>query len=191
MPDLSDPFNTLVWGLLKRLLPMIALLGGLAVLFEVLKALPGMLSRRAERRRTQDWGFGPPGLTTDRPLTPSEVTFHRYLSSSCPLRDRYLVLAQVPLSKLLKKEGRLDRALYDMYSGGHVDFLLLNPVSGDPFLAIELDDSTHDTPAGAERSDRKNQLLALAGLPLVRTRIGREWAQEVLPEIQEALKPRT
>lgn len=128
-------------------------------------------------------------VRVERPLKKAESALLRFLIDNA--RGRYIVATHVRLADFIKWDGHLETGLFKMCTNGHVDFLLLNPVSGDPFLAVEMDGSTHDTPAGSERDDRKKRLLDLAGVRLIRTRLGRQWSDDVLPAIQEALKPRT
>lgn len=86
--------------------------------------------------------------------------------------------AKVPLSEVFQRREFLDKDLYTMYMNGHVDFLLLHPISWEPVAGIEIDDSTHQTPGGRERDKRKDYLFEQAKLPLRRFRVGEEWEVE-------------
>ena len=50
----------------------------------------------------------------------------------------------------------------------HVDFLLCEPTTLKPLVAIELDDRSHQTPYAIEADRYKDELFAAAGLPLLR-----------------------
>ena len=50
----------------------------------------------------------------------------------------------------------------------HVDFLLCEPLTLQPLLAVELDDRSHLNPYAQENDRYKNELFAAAGLPLLR-----------------------
>jgi hypothetical protein len=50
----------------------------------------------------------------------------------------------------------------------HVDFLLCEPRTLKPLLAVELDDSSHKKPEAVAADRYKNELFTAAGLPLLR-----------------------
>ena len=73
----------------------------------------------------------------------------------------------------------------------HVDFLLCEPQTLKPLLAIELDDSSHRN-AYAQESDRyKNELFAAAGLPLLRLPHPNFPAQQLRTRVESALDGET
>jgi hypothetical protein len=53
-------------------------------------------------------------------------------------------------------------------SSRHVDFLLCEPLTLKPLLAIELDDYSHKKPEAIAADQYKDELFANAGLPLLR-----------------------
>jgi hypothetical protein len=53
-------------------------------------------------------------------------------------------------------------------SSRHVDFLLCEPLTLKPLLAVELDDYSHKKPEAIAADQYKDELFAAAGLPLLR-----------------------
>jgi hypothetical protein len=51
-----------------------------------------------------------------------------------------------------------------------VDFCIVSTATYFPLLGIEVDSVYHDTPEATERDSRKNRILALGGVPLIRLR---------------------
>lgn len=118
----------------------------------------------------------PKGVRTRRLLSDSEAAFYWTLLKAT--EGRWVVLPKVPLSYFLRRLEYLPRAFYTMLENGHVDFLLVHPRSWEPAIAIELDDSSHQTPGRQERDRRKEVLLRAAGLPLLRWKVGEQWDVE-------------
>lgn len=126
---------------------------GLAVLFLIrLYAGPGKL----------------PYQRRDRLVTRSELKFYRALQKA--VLDEYDLFAMVRIADVLQvaqgaanRRGWLNRIL-----GKHVDFVLCDPQTLQPKLAIELDDISHQRPDRIERDSFVNQAFESAGLPLLR-----------------------
>ncbi len=83
------------------------------------------------------------------------------------------VVCHYPLRRLIRDfslmEDPEDR-LYASRSGTHLDFLIYNRVGRQPVLAVEVDGYNYHK-AGTEQSlrdERKNRILALYGIPLLR-----------------------
>jgi len=55
-----------------------------------------------------------------------------------------------------------------------LDFVVLDPATGEVVCAIELDDSTHDTDDGRRRDANKNRWMAQARIKLIRIRMPAE-----------------
>lgn len=118
-----------------------------------------------------------PQLGTRRLLSESEAAFYWILKKANA--DKYIIAPKVPLVDFFKAP-LLEKSLYTMLQHGHIDFLLLHPRSWEPIGGIEVDDSTHRTPAGKDRSNRKDILFKSAGLPLARFRVGDNWSVDSL-----------
>jgi hypothetical protein len=52
--------------------------------------------------------------------------------------------------------------------GYHIDFVLCDPASTEPLLAIELDDRSHRSPQRIERDRFKDAVLSSGGVPVYR-----------------------
>lgn len=130
---------------------------------------------------------GPARVRRKLPLSMAEISLYRHLARGCPAR--YLLVAPAPLASFLRFEGRLDETLAETLEEGAVDFLLLHPTSGEPLLAIELDDSTNDTPAARYKDRHEAELLERARVPLFRTRLGSKWAEELEEAVLNAVNP--
>ncbi len=64
----------------------------------------------------------------------------------------------------------------------HVDFLLYDPSTLRPRLAIELDDASHQTGRRAATDRRKAELLRQAGIPVPRQRCRTAYDVQALRE---------
>ncbi|MEM6550909.1 MAG: DUF2726 domain-containing protein [Planctomycetota bacterium] len=101
-------------------------------------------------------------------LSRAEMAFYRVLVDA--VSDRYTVCPKVNLNDLLylAKGTQKRMAWLSKINRKHIDFILCEPQSMQPQVAIELDDSSHDTPDAQKRDAVKDQALATAGLPLLR-----------------------
>lgn len=126
-------------------------------------------------------------LSPQAPMSYAEGRMRDFLVNA--VDGRYLVETKVPLADIITRSGWLERGLWTMHKFGHVDFLLLEPRTKLPVLAIELDDATHNDPARRERDRRKDELLRRANLRLIRFKKGKVWADEERLAIRMALPP--
>lgn len=101
-------------------------------------------------------------------LTQREQITYRTLLRACA--GRYQVMAKVRLWDFLHldSEPAQGREYRTRLACRHVDFLLCDPYTLRPRLAIELDDHSHLSPKGQADDRFKNDLFAAAGLPLLR-----------------------
>ena len=99
-------------------------------------------------------------------MTARETEFLKTLKKAC--RRRYLIALKVRLNDVFSTRTELGKDLFSMYMNGHIDFLLVHPISWEPVAGIELDDSTHQTPGARARDSRKELLFQKAKLPLKR-----------------------
>lgn len=118
-------------------------------------------------------------------MSRAESRFHDFLR--CVLHDQYLIESKMPLSDVVARVGWLENGLYTMHKWGHVDFLVLDPRTKSPLLAIELDDARHRLPERQERDRRKNELLSRANIKMLRFRTGKLWGEEEREAILTAL----
>lgn len=108
-------------------------------------------------------------------LTPAETKFYRVLQGAV-LGD-WPIFAMVRLADLIQVKSKTTnyRKWFNPIVGKHIDFVVCDPESLEPRLAIELDDSTHDTPKRIERDLMVNAALSAAGLPLLRVRVAKSY----------------
>ncbi len=163
-----------------------AILVGVSLLFLAILVVGGWFliapSRRGTARRGSTVPAMPGSVQPVRLLSDSEAAFYWTLRKA--VGERWVIAVKVPLAQIMKRRSHLPSGLYTMLQSGQVDFLLLHPRSWEPVIAIELDDTTHETPIRRERDRRKNDLFQLVGIPLLRWRVGEAWSVE---EIAQAI----
>ena len=103
-------------------------------------------------------------------ISKAEADFFRVLRHT--VGDRGHVLAQVALNQLLffpgSNKGSPGRAAWqNKVARRSLDFLVCDPATLRPLVAVELDDASHAEPKRQTRDDEVEALLAAAGLPLV------------------------
>ncbi len=132
--------------------------------------------------------LGPGAIRLVRLLSDSEAAFYWTLKKA--IGERWVIAVKVPLTQIMKRRMYLPSGLHTMLENGQVDFLLLHPRSWEPVVAIELDDTTHLTPIRQERDRRKDELFRIAGIPLLRWRVGQSWnVEEIAQAIWKATAP--
>ena len=121
-------------------------------------------------------------------LSAAELSFYRVLLLSlnegfvvCPkvnLKD--IIFVSGPREKQQSHRNRIDRK--------HVDFLLCEPGSMRPVLAIELDDSSHKRRDRQERDSFVDRVFQVATLPLLHVAAAAAYEPQQLAKlIQQAL----
>ncbi|WP_119157662.1 DUF2726 domain-containing protein [Caldimonas tepidiphila] len=78
----------------------------------------------------------------------------------------------MPMRNFVDVDGFVDRLSerHRIYARGAIVDVLLCTVDEDPLAVIELDSAHHDPEEARERDELKNDLLDMAGIPLVRIR---------------------
>jgi hypothetical protein len=129
------------------------------------------------------WPRRLPYRKSDHLLTPAERSFWGVLRRA--MDGRYHVTWKVRVADVLwlpddtrDRQGHLNRIL-----AKHLDFVLCDPSSTAPLLAIELDDSSHERPERRRRDDFIDAALRDAGLPLLRVPVRRSYAVEEIAEL--------
>jgi hypothetical protein len=96
-------------------------------------------------------------------LTPAEVAF--YLALRLAAGSRYVIFPKVRLADLCEGlDGWTETAAFNRVSSKHVDFLLCDPETFRPVLAVELDDRTHLSARGRVRDRTKDDVFHTLGL---------------------------
>lgn len=101
-------------------------------------------------------------------MTPAEQRCYVALREA--VGNKFLILAQVHLDAFLNEEitGQNWKGALSHIQRKSVDFLLCDPQTFAPVLAIELDDRSHDREDRIERDRVVNAELQYAGMPLLR-----------------------
>lgn len=104
-----------------------------------------------------------------------QVMLHRLREA---LPDK-LIFAQVSLSRLLAVTTRTaEKSWFNRIAQKSIDFVVCRPDTR-PIVAIELDDSSHDSARSAARDAVKDRACAAAGLPILR------WRVKSMPSVAE------
>jgi hypothetical protein len=141
---------------------LVAVICGVAILVFLLN----MARRRRARGAT---------LYVRRPLSGPEQVLYFRLRAALP---ECIVLAQVEISRVLGiKNGPGWLSTRNALRGMSLDYVICLKDSS-VVCAIELDDSSHDTPRGRLRHEKKTRFLEAAKLPLVR------WRTRDLPSVE-------
>ncbi len=100
-------------------------------------------------------------------LSPAESSFYRVLLLACG--GQFLVFPKVRLVDILFVQKGVEKwqSHHNRISNRHTDFLLCNPQTLRPSLAVELDDGSHNRSDRKERDAFVDQAFKAAGLPLL------------------------
>jgi hypothetical protein len=121
-------------------------------------------------------------------VTLAEADFFRVLAEV--VGERGHVLAQVSLRQLLWFPGKRHTpgktTWQNKVARRSLDFLVCDPATLRPLLAIELDEPSHATPERQTRDEEVALILERAGLPLIRVLTSRSYDTR---ELEVALSP--
>lgn len=154
---LSSNIILLIW------LPILALFTFLATRF---------LTQWTRRRASSDSAI-PSGVTLAQRavLTPAETNFFRALQAA--VGTEYSIFPQLPLWTLIEpavKDSPAARAFTNRINLKRIDFLLVESTTLRPYMAIELDDRSHQRDDRQERDAFVDEVFHRAGLTLVHIR---------------------
>lgn len=110
-------------------------------------------------------------------LTPAEQKFYEALRQTIQPGEH--ILAKVRLEDLVGT-GPMDR---NRVSQKHVDFVICRTEDLTPLLAIELDDSSHQSEKARSRDLVKNEALRQAKIPLCRHSVRRNYSPSQLRKL--------
>ena len=122
-------------------------------------------------------------------MTKAESDLYKVLQQA--IGSSYMIYPQAHLSLFLShKPVKQDyRAALSVIQRKSVDFLICNKEYYEPMVAIELDDSSHNTPSRRRRDEVVDGICKSAGMPLVRVRWQPSYsANELLETIAPYLK---
>lgn len=115
-------------------------------------------------------------------LTNTEKKFYNVLKII--VGDKFTILTKVRMEDYVEVVGIKDWKEKQRYrntiKSRHVDFLLCEPGELKPVLAIELDDSTHNSKKAIIADNKKNSIYEKVGLPILRVKAWGEYSKEKL-----------
>jgi len=123
---------------------------------------------------------GPAFALVEHFLSPAELSF--YLVLMQVVGGKYQICPKVRLIDLFKGA---DQAARNSINKSHVDFVVCDPKTMKPLLAIELDDASHNRDRRKARDSFVDEVFMCAGLRLVRFPCRKGY---VLTEVAAALK---
>lgn len=114
-------------------------------------------------------------------FTVAERNFYQVLSQIAE-RHNELLFAKVRLEDLLwlPKYAENRFGLRNRIKSRHIDFVLCDKQNIRPLLAIELDDSSHQTGERIERDSNIDRILHDAGLPILHVRVQPTYEMSIL-----------
>ncbi len=155
--------------------------GGLLLLF----GIAGFLVRQARRLRPATvYAESVASL-----LTPAERLFMQSLEIATDGRWRISFKVRVAdVIEVTSADRRERQRLFRRIAAKHIDFLLTEPETFEPVLAVELDDSSHDRLERRERDEFLDELFRAAQLPLVRVEAASRYSpNKISRTLEEAL----
>lgn len=106
-------------------------------------------------------------------MTPAELKFHRTLMKAVPEAP---IMPKMRMADVIDTLPGSHITAFRKISQKHFDWVICHPVSLEPLLAIELDDSSHNWSPRQRKNDLvKNEITKVAGLELYRINWQREY----------------
>ena len=121
-------------------------------------------------------------------LSPAEFSFYKILTSLGS--TRIIIQSKVRLADIFFVARPNENMTYfSRIAQKHLDFLVCDSITMKPLLGIELDDSSHKRDDRQERDDFGEKVFQVAGLPLLRFPVQREYnTREIATQIAPFLK---
>lgn len=115
-------------------------------------------------------------------LTRAERSFFGVLVSV--VDPEQIVFSKVRLADLLyiPRGTKSRQAAFNRIQSKHIDFVVCDKDTIRPFLAIEFDDSSHDSPSRRKRDEFVDKAMKSAHLPLLRVRAQKAYVQSALKQ---------
>jgi hypothetical protein len=143
--------------------------------------LPSLLSFFRIRPRAKEPQEELPYRLRDDFLSPAEASFYRVLNQM--VGEKMLIFPKVGLGDVFYvARPNVNQAFRNRIDRKHVDFLICRADSLAPYLAIELDDSSHKRTRQAERDAFVDEVYQAAGLPLVHVKASTSYDTRQLAE---------
>ncbi len=133
---------------------------GLVFLFAIVIILLSILKSAAGRSSSRDFRFArrSPFLRQD------EIQLYERLRAA--LEDTH-VFPQVAMSAFVQHRGK-SQAARNLFAQKYVDYLVCERKTMRPLYVIELDGASHGSAKAQKRDKQKNDVLASAGIPIMR-----------------------
>ncbi len=146
---------------------LVLLVLGLGVIVVVASIAAGVLKRFPQSGKTSggDRALALGYRRQGRVMSENETAFYRALCKAT--NHAYLILAQLPLSRVIspeRGERRSRQAAMNKIDRKTLDFVLINPETMAVVLAIEVNDSSHGQQQRQKRDEFVSQALAGAGV---------------------------
>jgi very-short-patch-repair endonuclease len=108
-------------------------------------------------------------------MSKAEHEFFKALQES--VKDKYYIVPQVQLSKIVEVNHyeHFKRKYFNKIDRKSVDFVLFNKEYFTPYMAIELDDSSHMLPPREIRDDFVGSILERVGIKLIRVPVAKSY----------------
>lgn len=111
-------------------------------------------------------------------MTPDEKRFFKALEVA--FGQEYHIFPKVVLYSIISNTDERD---FLRIASKHVDFMLYDKTTLEPFRAVELDDNHHRIPVNKAHDDVKDFYLHSAGIPVVRVKIYKTFKPNLLKDL--------
>lgn len=121
-------------------------------------------------------------------MTDGELRFYKVLKYA--LGDKYDVLAQVRLANVVKIQDKyFIWKKFNLLGAKCVDFVIIDKVTGETMLVVELDDRSHNRPDRKRRDRFVNNVLKDSGVAILHKKYEKYYDENNLKkEISKAFK---
>ncbi len=123
-----------------------------------------VISDSSTKKKKQEYKYYfKKSVMTDR----EKIFYHKLLFA---VGDKYLVFPQIHLSSIFSQyvKGQSFSAAFKKVNSISVDYVIVDKVTLDTLLAIELDDKTHNSKKAYDKDTEKDNLFKSINLPLIR-----------------------
>lgn len=133
---------------------------GLVFLFAIAVVLLSILKSTAGGSSSRDFRF----VRRSPFLRQDEIQLYERLTAA--LEDTH-VFPQVAMSAFVQHRGK-SQAARNLFAQKYVDYLVCERKTMRPLYVIELDGASHGSAKAQKRDKQKNDILASAGIPIMR-----------------------
>jgi hypothetical protein len=121
-------------------------------------------------------------------LSPAEFSFYKVFLSI--YGTRLTVQSKVRLADIFfVSRPNENHNYFNRIAQKHLDFLVCDPVTMKPLLGVELDDASHQREDRQERDEFLEEVCKVAGLPLLRMPVKREYnTKEIADQVEPLIK---